>query len=104
MLGSPDTVQDMSLVADWFFHSKIPGQGRPNISSGVGKMSLSLVPAYGRRYESEDQALESWNKGQDFKIIGGPYTSIRDIDLLKNQFGLPIRIFWKYKDIHYVEV
>lgn len=40
---------------------------------------LFLEPAYGRRYETEEQAIKDWKDGKDFKIFGGPYCSIRDL-------------------------
>jgi len=45
--------------------------------------NLILMPAYGRRYESNDEAMADWKAGKDFRIIGGgPYTSIRDAERL----------------------
>lgn len=45
--------------------------------------NLILMPAYGRRYETNSEAVEDWNAGKDFRIIGGgPYCSVRDIDRL----------------------
>lgn len=40
--------------------------------------ALLLVPAYGRRYSSKQDAEKDWKEGRDFKIYNGPYTSIRD--------------------------
>lgn len=41
---------------------------------------LILTGAYGRRYETLEQAMEDWVKGLDFKVApNGPYTSIRDL-------------------------
>ena len=45
-------------------------------------MALILVPAYGRKYKSESEMLVDWEGGKDFKILRGPYTSIRDIKSL----------------------
>ena len=45
--------------------------------------TLHLIPAYGRRYTSIDEARDAWNLGLDFKIRGGPYCSSRDVELLK---------------------
>lgn len=39
---------------------------------------MVLVPAYGRKYKTENHCLEDWYAGKDFKIEGGPYCSIRD--------------------------
>jgi hypothetical protein len=58
---------------------------------------ISLVPAYGRRYPSAAAAEKDWLDGLDFKIYGGPYTSIRDRDHLMNEFNT-IRIWWDLKE------
>lgn len=39
---------------------------------------FNVMAAYGRRYASFFEALRDWNAGKDFKIVGGPYISIRD--------------------------
>lgn len=39
---------------------------------------ITLVPAYGRQYLNSAAALQDWKAGKDFKILGGPYCSIRD--------------------------
>ena len=49
-------------------------------------MSIQLIPAYGRKYNTEHEALADWHGGKDFKILGGPYTSIEDLPMLKDQF------------------
>lgn len=43
---------------------------------------MVLLPAYGRSYSTKEQALKAWNNGADFKIMGGPYCSIRDAEQL----------------------
>lgn len=45
---------------------------------------ISLLPAYGRRYDSAEAAVKDWKEGRDFKIVGGQYCSIRDKGLLKS--------------------
>jgi len=50
------------------------------------KTVLRLIPAYGRRYTNKHDMLEDWNSGKDFKIVEGPFTSIRDIAILKNDY------------------
>lgn len=43
-------------------------------------LNLILMPAYGRRYKTNDQALADWNAGKDFRVVGGSsYCSIRDV-------------------------
>ena len=62
---------------------------------------ITLLPAYGRKYETEESALLSWIGGKDFKIVMGPYCSIRDIDLMKGQFdGIQIR-YGEFGDYRY---
>ena len=41
---------------------------------------LELKGAYGRETDMED-----WENGKDFKITGGPYCSIRDIEEMKKE-------------------
>jgi hypothetical protein len=43
---------------------------------------LVLLPAYGRSYETEAEVLSDWSDGKDFKVIRGPYCSIRDTELI----------------------
>jgi len=62
---------------------------------------LILVPAYGAKYNSATDALHAYQTGKDFKILGGPYTSVRDEKLLVAQFG-DIYIRWTLNQ--YVEV
>lgn len=40
---------------------------------------LVVMPAYGRSYKSREEVTEAWKSGKDFKIVNGPYCSIRDI-------------------------
>lgn len=44
---------------------------------------IVLLPAYNRVYETLDQAEHDWNEGLDFKILKGPYCSVRDSELLQ---------------------
>lgn len=45
---------------------------------------IVLKPAYGRKYKTIEEAEQDWNDGKDFRILCGPYCSIRDTDLLKH--------------------
>ena len=47
---------------------------------------MFLLPAYGRQYKTREQVLRDWQMGKDFQIEGGPYCSIRDLDLMHQQF------------------
>ena len=48
--------------------------------------TLYLQPAYGRKYKTIEEAQKDWNDGKDFKIIPGPYLSIRDLSELKSGY------------------
>ena len=58
---------------------------------------ITLIPAYGRKYDSSIEMLSDWNSGKDFKLRNGPYTSIRDIELLMKMSD-EIEIVWLSKD------
>ena len=45
-------------------------------------MVMTLLGAYGRTYIDPDKALNDWQNGKDFQVLGGPYCSIRDLDYL----------------------
>lgn len=49
---------------------------------------IALYPAYGRRYPDPADMLKDWEAGKDFSVYPdmGPYTSIRDIDSLRDRF------------------
>lgn len=44
---------------------------------------IYLMAAYGRKDITKEAALSAWKNGKDFKIVGGPYCSIRDLEHLK---------------------
>ena len=54
-------------------------------------MVVVLLPAYGRTYETIEAAEKDWNEGKDFRILNGPYCSIRDQTLL-NDMGHDVAI------------
>lgn len=43
---------------------------------------ITLVPAYGIRYNTTKDMLTAWRRGVDFHIVGGAYCSIRDWETL----------------------
>lgn len=45
------------------------------------------MPAYGRQYKTSEQAKADWTNGKDFKIVNGPYLSIRDVKYLKDTYS-----------------
>ena len=45
--------------------------------------ALMIMPAYGRQYKTTEEAKADWNAGKDFKVVCGPYLSIRNIEHLK---------------------
>ena len=40
---------------------------------------ITLIAAYGRHYPTATLARKAWEEGMDFKVLNGPYCSIRDI-------------------------
>ena len=45
-----------------------------------------LTGAYGRTYATARAMIEAWKDGRDFRIVeDGPYTSIRDEKLIKDE-------------------
>lgn len=44
--------------------------------------TVYVTGAYGRSYESVEAAKADWEAGKDFRIVSGPYISIRDVNLL----------------------
>jgi hypothetical protein len=48
---------------------------------------LVIMPAYGREYKTSQEAKADWDNGKDFKIVGGPYLSIRDINYIKDTYS-----------------
>jgi hypothetical protein len=48
--------------------------------------AIYLVAAYGRYYTTKDQVLQDWMAGKDFKIHGGPYCSVRDLEAMRSSF------------------
>ena len=57
------------------------------------KTILFLIPAYGRFYDSKEALLNDWESGKDFRIVRGPYTSIRDLDSLTADYDRIIAFF-----------
>ena len=55
--------------------------------------TMSLIPAYGRKYESKQAVLKDWYRAQDFVVVdvgnshGGRYVNCQQIDDLK-KFGV----------------
>ena len=47
---------------------------------------LMIMPAYGRQYKTSQEAKADWDAGKDFKVVCGPYLSIRNIDHLKDTY------------------
>lgn len=43
---------------------------------------LILIPAYGRKYSTREAMVADWEYEHDFRIYGGPYCSIRDLNKL----------------------
>lgn len=51
--------------------------------------ALYVVPAYGREYDTPEEAIADWKAEKDFKVArGGPYCSIRDLKLIKSEYSV----------------
>lgn len=48
-------------------------------------MVLDIIPAYGKSYTTSARFLADWQAGKDFRIVNGPYMSIRDSKRLLDQ-------------------
>lgn len=59
-------------------------------------MKLHAGPAYGRIYRTSADLLKDWNDGKDFKVHGGPYFSIRDVEKLKTEGFTSINILYAW--------
>ena len=46
------------------------------------------TPAYGRTFSTPENLRIAWNSGKDFKMLGGPYFSVRDRDTLKPLYDM----------------
>lgn len=58
-------------------------------------MTLFVIPAYGRRYETEEALRKDWTDGKDFKIIAGPYLFIRDQDQIEGEI---YAVAWNFRE------
>jgi hypothetical protein len=56
---------------------------------------VCLEAAYGRSYATAEVAIRAWKEGKDFKIVDGPYTSIRDLGIL--MWDYPDGIYLSYE-------
>ena len=45
--------------------------------------TLILRAAYGRQYATLSELATGWKSGLDFKIVSGPYCSIRDKGIME---------------------
>ena len=49
--------------------------------------TLNLLGAYGRTYATRTSASKDWAQGKDFKIVCGPYCSVRDVGELSRRYA-----------------
>lgn len=47
---------------------------------------LILIGAYDRHYKKRHDLMEDWEGGKVFKVINGPYCTIRDSDVILSKF------------------
>ena len=55
---------------------------------------LNVKAAYGRQYTTASEAMADWLQGKDFKIIAGPYCSIRDLSAIRYKYPRGVRIWF----------
>lgn len=63
--------------------------------------SYTLTGAYGRDYQNKTALLADWDAGKDFKILTGPYCSIRDIPGMKEQGIIKLQFWYKKNTMHF---
>lgn len=62
----------------------------------INNTNLYLQPAPWRKsLQSRKEIISDWLDGKDFKIINGPYCSIRDLQYMRSDFN---RIFIVYSN------
>ena len=61
---------------------------RPKLPTPAGKPVLYAIPAYGRLYRTKDELKVDWENGKDFKIVNGPYFSVRDLSKIKESYSV----------------
>lgn len=64
----------------------------------MSTIPYTILPAYGRTYQNAEQALADWNDGKDFKILFGPYLSIRDSERMIKDGRSTINLVWNVTD------
>jgi hypothetical protein len=58
-----------------------------------------LLPAYGRKYRSQEEIIDAWETGQDFRLQGNSlYCSIRDLDALSNVADVLYSVYYPGED------
>ena len=64
---------------------------------------LELIPAYGRVYKDTSAMEQDWKAGKDFKIrSGGPYCSIRDSELMREEGYTVVRLYPNMLHEHFI--
>lgn len=53
---------------------------------------LFIGAAYGRTYPTVELVRQDWQAGKDFRIVSGPYCSIRDLDAIFQDYDEVL--FW----------
>jgi hypothetical protein len=48
--------------------------------------TLNILPAYRGPYATRTEAAKDWAQGKDFKIVCGPYCSVRDVGELSRRY------------------
>ena len=59
-------------------------------TTNIVEVKYNLMPAYGKVYHSEAEVVQAFDVDEiDFKVIGGPYCSIRNLSI-----GEAVRIWF----------
>ena len=56
---------------------------KPTIAIPSLHRTAYIISAYGRTYSTRENLERDWLAGKDFKILNGPYLSIRDLEALR---------------------
>jgi hypothetical protein len=48
--------------------------------------TVTIIPAFGKKYNTKYEVMKDWQKGVDFRISGGSYCSTRDLKALMDDY------------------
>lgn len=65
---------------------------------------LYAIPAYGRKYDSDEAVLADWEANKDFFVYGGSYFNKADSKLIFDSGYSTIRVFYDIANYKFVEI